>query len=99
MDCPFCGGMVREILDQDSGGLRAFSLCCDMPQELIDNYDVFSALPEHLQKLAVERKKADYAAMVSKSLENARLFGEWIKLCDARHAHLMKEARDGSQRS
>jgi len=77
--CPFCGGRVVRVEISDSSGERAFSLCCDMPTEFIDNYEVYEALPELLQQLAIERKRDEYAAMDEQSRENARLFKESLE--------------------
>ena len=93
--CPFCGGTIVRCEIQDSGGKRAFSLCCDMPQELIDNYEVLRNLPEHLQQVAIKAKKAEYAAMAKKSAENARRFREAVEHWNAKHGHLTKDAQDG----
>jgi len=77
--CPFCGGHVVRVEISDSSGVRAFSLCCDMPTEFIDNYEVYEALPELLQQLAIERKRDEYAAMDEQSREDARLFKESLE--------------------
>ena len=93
--CPFCGGTIIPCEIQDSGGKRRFSLCCDIPQEFLDNYDVFSGLPEPLQQVAIARKKAEYEEMVAKSRENARRFRECVKRYDAKLKQLPKEIRHG----
>jgi len=93
--CPFCGGTIQRYEIRDSGGERAASLCCGMPQELIDNFDVLSGLPEHLRQVAIKSKKAEYAAMEAQSRENARRFGEWCKEWQAKYGHLTKDAQDG----
>ena len=95
MDCPFCGETVIACEIQDSAGERAISLCCGIPQELIDNYDVLSGLPEPLQRIAIERKQADYAAMDAESRKNAQRFRESLDHWYAKYAHLTKEASDG----
>ena len=77
------------------GCLPGPSLCCDMPQELIDNYEVLRNLPEHLQQVAIKAKKAEYAAMAKKSAENARRFREAVEHWNAKHGHLTKDAQDG----
>ena len=48
--CPFCGGHVARVEVTDSSGERAYSLCCGIPQEFLDNWDVFRDLPEPLQQ-------------------------------------------------
>jgi len=93
--CPFCGGTIIPCEIQDSAGERAFSLCCGVAQELIDNYEVLSGLPEHLQQVAIQRKKDEYAAMEEKSRENARRFRECVERYDAKLKQLPKEARYG----
>ena len=97
--CPFCGGTIIRCEIQDSAGERAFSLCCGMPQEFVDNYDVFQALPEPLRRIAIERKEAEYAAMDAQSRKNARRFQASLDHWYAKYAHLTKEASDGSQGS
>ena len=96
--CPFCGGTIIPCEIQDSEGKRAFSLCCDIPQEFLDNYDVFSGLPEPLQQVAIARKKAEYEEMVVKSRENARRFRECVERYDAKLKQLPKEIRHGHKR-
>jgi len=90
MQCPFCGKTVARAEIQDSAGERAISLCCGIPQEFIDNYDVFSALPEPLQQVAIERRRVEYAAMDEQSRENARAFKESLEHWRATYAHLFK---------
>jgi hypothetical protein len=70
--CPFCGGYVQRFEISSAGGSIVESMCCDIPMEFIDNYDVFSALPEILQQVAIERKKAEHNALRQQWLENAR---------------------------
>jgi len=95
MDCPFCGGTIQRYEIQDSAGERAASLCCGMPQELIDNYDVLRNLPEALQQVAIKSKKAEYAAMEAKSQENMRRHVESLARWRAKYGHLIKEEGDG----
>jgi len=93
--CPFCGGTIVRCEIQDSGGLRRFTLCCGLPTEILDHWDVFQGLPEHLQQVAIKAKKAEYAAMAKKSAENARRFREAVEHWNAKHGHLTKDAQDG----
>ena len=93
--CPFCGGTIQRYEILDSAGERAASLCCGMPQELIDNYEVLHNLPEHLQQVAIERKRAEYAAMEAKSRENARRFRECFERYDAKLRHLREVGSNG----
>jgi len=86
--CPFCGGTIQRYEILDSGGERAASLCCDIPQEFLDNYDVYRDLPEPLQQIAIARKREEYAAMEAKSRENARRFRECVDRYDAKLRHL-----------
>ena len=88
--CPFCGGTIIRCEIQDSAGERAFSLCCGVAQELIDNYEVLSGLPEHLQQVAIQCKKDEYAKMEQKSRENARRFRE----CVERYAPRLQRLRE-----
>lgn len=74
--CPFCGKRMCRCEISTSSGLRAISLCCDMPLEFIDNYDVFSGLPENLQQIAIDRKKDEYAAMDARDIEIVKSFKE-----------------------
>lgn len=93
--CPFCGGRIQRYEIVNSGGERAASLCCGIPQELIDNYEVLRKLPEHLQQVAIKAKKAEHAAMEAKSREDARRFREGCNEWQAKHGHLTKDAQDG----
>lgn len=81
--CPFCGQRMCRAQISTSSGLRETSLCCDMPLEFIDNYDVFSGLPANLQQLAIRRKKDEYAAMDARDAELQDAFKQssdkWIE--------------------
>ena len=93
--CPFCGGTIQRYEIQDSAGERAASLCCGMPQELIDNFDVLSGLPEHLRQVAIKSKKAEYAAMEAQSRENTRRFQECVERYDAKLKQLREVGSNG----
>ena len=95
MDCPFCGGTIQRYEIQDSAGERAASLCCGMPQELIDNFDVLSGLPEHLRQVAIKSKKAQYVAMEAQSRENTQRFQECVERYDAKLKRLGQEIGRG----
>lgn len=83
--CPLCGERITRCEYTDSAGTRRETLCCNAPLEIVDNWDVFSGLPEALQQVAIEKIKAEYAEMSRKSAENARLFKEnsdrWLAEC------------------
>lgn len=93
MDCPFCGGHITRASFSTSSGCREISLCCRIPLEFIDEYDVLSALPESLQQAAIDGRKAEYEVMDKQDCENAQQFREsqdrWYKT----HAHLFKETK------
>jgi len=72
--CPLCEGHITRVEITDEGGTRRFSLCCDAPLEVIDNWEVFGGLDETYQQLAIAKIKAEYAAMDERSKENARQF-------------------------
>ena len=74
--CPFCLEFTTRYEISTSAGTRAASLCCGIPQEFLDNYDVYEGLPEPLRQAAIDRKKAEYAAMDDQDSENARRFRE-----------------------
>ena len=93
--CPFCGGRIIRCEILDSAGERAFSLCCGMPQELIDNFDVLSGLPEHLQEVAIQQKRAEYTAMEAKSRDTAHRFRKAVDHWNAKYGHLTKRTQDG----
>ena len=93
--CPFCGGTIQRYEILDSGGERAASLCCDIPQEFLDNYDVYRDLPEPLQQIAIARKREEYAAMEAKSRENAQRFRECVDRYEATLRRIEQEASDG----
>ena len=94
-DCPFCGGRICACEIQDSAGLRRFSLCCDVAMEFVDHYDIFQGLPEHLQQVAIQGKKDEYAKMEQKSRDNARRFREAVDHWNAKYGHLTKRTQDG----
>ena len=93
--CPFCGGRICACEIQDSAGLRRFSLCCGVAMEFVDHHDVFEGLPEPLQRIAIQQKEEEYAAMTKKSNEDARRFRESLDNWYAKYAHLIKEEGDG----
>jgi len=83
MNCPLCGGYIARVEVTTCSGERAYSLCCGVPQEFLDNWDTFSDLPEDLQQIAIAKRKAEYAAMDEADHENARRFrirrDEWYR--------------------
>ena len=83
MNCPLCGGHIARVEVTTCSGERAYSLCCGIPQEFLDNWDTFSDLPEDLQRIAIEKRKAEYAAMNEQDSENARRFRERVIEWDA----------------
>ncbi len=74
--CPFCKQPTARYEITSDAGTRSASLCCGIPQEFLDNYDVYEGLPEPLRQMAIDRAKAEYAAMDDKDIENARRFRE-----------------------
>lgn len=88
--CPLCAGEICRVEITTVCGKRAFSLCCDAPLEIIDNWDVFGALPGNLQQVALERIKAMYAEMDAADLENARRFKENDERWRTQIEHLFK---------
>ena len=83
--CPFCEQPTARYEHSSSAGTRAESLCCGIPQEFIDNYDVYEGLPEPLKQAAIDRKKAEYDAMDVKDRENARRFRESLAAWHAKY--------------
>ena len=88
--CPFCGERTVRVEYSSSAGKRAISMCCDIPQEFIDHYDVYEGLPEPLRQVAIDKVKAQYAAMDAKDEDNARRYRESRDRWHAKYAHLMK---------
>jgi len=88
--CPFCGERTVRVEYSSSAGKRAISMCCDIPQEFIDHYDVYEGLPEPLRQVAIDKVKAQYAAMDAKDEDNARRYRESRDKWHAKYAHLMK---------
>ena len=74
MECPFCGGKVQEYGWQCSGGSVRASLCCDVSMDLIENYDVFAALPAPLQQAALKGDKTRQAAVFAKARADAEAY-------------------------
>ena len=91
MICPFCGETVIRAEFSSSAGERAETLCCYMPIEFIDHYDMFAKLPGGLFSVAIAARKAEYAAMNEQDHENARRFRESRDKWFATHGHLFKE--------
>jgi len=73
-NCPKCGEQITRVEITTSAGVRAFSLCCDIPLEILDNWDVFEGLPENLQQAAIDRIKAEYAKMQKEDERSAAAF-------------------------
>lgn len=97
MQCPICGGQVTRVEVSREGGEIAYSLCCHVPLEILDNWDVYEGLPEQLRNVAIDRAKADHVALRQKWAEDARRFRE--ALAHSQHEHLMKEGeRNAYQR-
>lgn len=91
--CPFCHQPTTRYEFSSSAGTRAASLCCDIPQEFLDLYDAYASLPGDLMQVAIDGRKAEYAAMDEKDVEIARRFRESRgsqEAFDAKYAHLMK---------
>jgi hypothetical protein len=88
--CPFCGGEICRVEITDAGGKRAFSLCCGIPLEILDNWEVFEPLPDVLKQAAIDKIQAEYAAMDEQSAENARRFKEADEHWRATCPHLFK---------
>ena len=88
--CLFCGQPTVRYEFSSSAGTRAASLCCDIPQEFLDNYDVYEGLPESLRQVAIDRKKAEYDAMDAEDDEADRRYRESRDKWEAKYAHLMK---------
>jgi len=88
--CPFCNERTVRAEYSSSAGKRAISMCCGIPQEFIDNYDVYEGLPEPLRQVAIDRMKAQYAAMDELDREDARRFRESRDAWHAKYDHLMK---------
>ena len=88
--CPFCGGTVSEYELTNMGGTIRASGCCDVSMDLIENYDVFEALPAMLQQAALEKDRTEQAAVFVKNALNSIGFVEsrdrWLRT----HAHLFK---------
>jgi hypothetical protein len=76
MQCPICDGQIIKTERSGSGGTIAYSLCCGVPLEILDNWDVYEALPEPLQFLAIERAKADHEALRQQWAKDTERFRE-----------------------
>ena len=74
--CPFCHERTARVEYSSSAGKRAISMCCGIPQEFIDHYDVYEGLPEPLRQVAIARVNAQYIAMADQDREDARRFRE-----------------------
>ena len=74
--CPFCNERTARVEYSSSAGKRAISMCCGAAQELIDNFDVLKSLPAGLMQVALDSKRAEYAAMDEQDREDARRFRE-----------------------
>lgn len=89
--CPMCGKRPCRVEITDAGGTRKFSLCCDIPTEILDNWDVFEPLPDVLKLAAINKIKSEYAEMNKRSAENAQLFKESYEKWRANYPHLFHD--------
>ena len=93
MDCPFCGGKIARVEETNLAGKREYSLCCDVPLEVIDNYEVFSALPPALQRIALKRGREEHREWLA---QNQRAIEAYKRdrparlAFDKKYAHLLK---------
>lgn len=95
--CPFCGGeVIRTEISAGADGIEE-SACCWMPTELIDNRDVLSALPEGLQRAAIEGKRAEREALYAKWRKDAAAFKKWRAESLQRWPHLFEMTEKGEK--
>lgn len=90
--CPICNEPITRVEIVTSSGERALSLCCGIPLEIIDNWEVFEGLPGNLQQAAIERARAEYAEMDKADAEKSRRFAESEKWFRDNYPRLMKGA-------
>lgn len=86
--CPFCGKPTTHAGWTTHEGTRDYSLCCGIPWEFIAHYDVYAGLPEPLRQVAIDTRKAEYAAMDERDRKNARRFAEVEAAYKERYAYL-----------
>lgn len=63
--CPKCQQIQGRYEISSVGGRIGRTLCCNTPLDIVDNWDVFGALPAELQQAAIERKEAEFAALIA----------------------------------
>ena len=97
MKCPLCGGQVIRAGHISDAGETHFTLCCDASLELIDNYEVYEALPPPLQQVALERDRQQTADILAKDQELARAFIAGRAEILERYAHVIKGDDNGYQ--
>lgn len=90
MKCPFCGGTVIRCEITGDIGTQRFSLCCDMPTDFIDEYEVLSALPPQTQEAMIAQRKAEWAEGIQKAKERAYQAAELRERWYVQYAHLIK---------
>lgn len=62
--CPFCKGKITPEETYTQNGLKLGSSCCWVSMEILDNLDVFQALPPNLQQIALKRARDELTYLV-----------------------------------
>lgn len=91
--CPFCGGRIARTWEVTSAGEREYSECCEVSLDLLDNYDVYAALPPALQQIAIGSDRKELRAYKKRIRQNieASIRDRPARLeFDRRNAHLLK---------
>jgi len=88
--CPHCGERLSWAAISSEAGTLSFTLCCDWPMEIIDNWETFEELPEPLQQVALQRWEQEQEEYRRKTDEMVRRFNAWRTKWRTRHAHLFK---------
>lgn len=94
--CPFCGGDILRIQISSDAGEIAYSACCDVGLDLIDNPDVVMALPEPLRAKALAESRAELVAYNERGRAAAERFAAAKAHWDASYGRaLAKEVLSG----
>lgn len=92
--CPFCGGQVTRVIASSAAGERAYSLCCDVGLDLIDNFEVFEALPADLRDLAIEQGRQARREMNEKDRHEAARFKASLARWHENFRHLSQKENE-----
>ena len=74
--CPVCGGRVSPVEVSSVGGAIEFSLCCDVPMSVVDNWALLESLDEPVRELTIQAERDKQEALRTRWDEATEAFRE-----------------------